>query len=157
MGFFSFKTQDTNSSIPNIHSNRNPFTVYMTDNNGHTWVEDEYDGYGVFGGKDFYELLAEMNGYGSDRIKGINLHLGISGIRNKTTGKIFQSSNVDFFNWDSDKLIDGQTANKLIASGEWVIINVKTENIKFPMLTKKRPKVWVNNPINNCKYQGFFY
>jgi len=34
----------------------------MHDHTGHTWKEENYRGYGVFGGKDFFELLAEMNG-----------------------------------------------------------------------------------------------
>lgn len=34
----------------------------MTDNKGNKYVEDCYDGYGNFGGKDYYVLLAEMNG-----------------------------------------------------------------------------------------------
>jgi len=62
MGFFSWKTQDTDTSIANAHSNRATFKVQMIDNNGNVWTENNYDGYGVFGGKDFYELLAEMNG-----------------------------------------------------------------------------------------------
>jgi hypothetical protein len=33
----------------------------MWDNNGRSWREDNYEGYGEFGGKDFYVLLAEMN------------------------------------------------------------------------------------------------
>jgi hypothetical protein len=73
MGFFSWKTQDTNRSIANQYSNRKPFTVFMIDNKGNYWMEDNYEGYGVFDGKDFYELLAEMNGLGSDRSAGINL------------------------------------------------------------------------------------
>ena len=59
MGFFSWKTQDTDTSIANAHSNRATFKVQMIDNNGNVWTENNYDGYGVFGGKDFYELLAE--------------------------------------------------------------------------------------------------
>lgn len=62
MGFFSWKTQDTGRSISNVHSTRSTFTVVMHDNKGNTWIEKEYDGYGEFGGKDYYELLAEMNG-----------------------------------------------------------------------------------------------
>jgi hypothetical protein len=34
----------------------------MTDNKGNQYREDNYEGYGVFGGKDYYILLAEMNG-----------------------------------------------------------------------------------------------
>ena len=67
MGFFSWKTQDTDKSIANEHSNRKTFRVQMIDNKGNVWTESEYDGYGRFGGKDFYELLAEMNGFTSDK------------------------------------------------------------------------------------------
>jgi len=75
MGVFSWKTQDTNKSISATGNmgDRPTFTVYMVDNNGRVWQEDAYEGYGVFGGKDFYELLAEMNGLGSDRSAGISL------------------------------------------------------------------------------------
>jgi hypothetical protein len=62
MGFFSWKTQDTDKSIANKYSIRRTFRVQMMDNKGNVWTEDDYDGYGVFGGKDYYELLAEMNG-----------------------------------------------------------------------------------------------
>lgn len=66
MGFFSWKTQDTGESIFNVFAEEDwgaqRFPVVMTDNSGNQWIEDEYEGYGVFGGKDFYELLAEMNG-----------------------------------------------------------------------------------------------
>ena len=67
MGFFSWKTQDTDRSIANNYSNRKTFRVEMIDNKGNVWTEDNYDGYGRFGGKDFYELLAEMNGFQSDK------------------------------------------------------------------------------------------
>ena len=66
MGFFSWRTLDTNKSIANAYSSRPTFRVYMTDNKGNHWVEDNYEGYGEFGGKDYYELLAEMNGIKSD-------------------------------------------------------------------------------------------
>ena len=67
MGFFSWNTQDTDKSIANEHSNRKTFRVQMMDNKGNVWSESEYDGYGRFGGKDYYELLAEMNGFTSDK------------------------------------------------------------------------------------------
>ena len=67
MGFFSWNTQDTDRSIANEHSNRKTFRVQMMDNKGNVWTEDNYDGYGRFGGKDYYELLAEMNGFTSDK------------------------------------------------------------------------------------------
>ena len=67
MGFFSWKTMDTDESIANQYSNRKTFRVQMMDNKGNVWTESEYDGYGRFGGKDYYELLAEMNGFTSDK------------------------------------------------------------------------------------------
>jgi len=67
MGFFSWKTQDTDKSIANNYSARSTFKVDMMDDKGNVWTEDNYDGYGVFGGKDYYELLAEMNGFVSDK------------------------------------------------------------------------------------------
>ena len=67
MGFFSWNTMDTDKSIANQYSNRKTFRVQMIDNKGNVFTENEYEGYGVFGGKDFYELLAEMNGFTSDK------------------------------------------------------------------------------------------
>ena len=67
MGFFSWKTQDTDRSIPSHYSNRKTFSVQMMDNKGNVFTETNYEGYGRFGGKDFYELLAEMNGFESDK------------------------------------------------------------------------------------------
>jgi hypothetical protein len=61
MGFFSWMTQDTDKSIANQYSTRNTFPVYMIDDKGNVYYEPNYKGYGDFGGKDYYELLAEMN------------------------------------------------------------------------------------------------
>jgi hypothetical protein len=79
----------------------------MVDDNNHVWKEDNYEGYGIFGGKDFYELLAEMNGL-SDRDEGIEL----------------------FF---------------------------ERKNIIHPNLCRHKPLEWVNKPIKDCDYQGYFY
>ncbi len=57
MGQFSWLAQDTNKNI----SCSNPKPITMMDNKGNKWTEYSYEGYGVFGGKDFYQLLAEMN------------------------------------------------------------------------------------------------
>jgi hypothetical protein len=56
-------------------------TFYMIDNTGRIWKEKKYKGFGVFGGKDYYELLAEMNGF-SDRIDGIDIESDLN--RNST-------------------------------------------------------------------------
>lgn len=79
MGQFSWIAQDTLKSI----SNRNPKPVTMVDNKGNKWTENSYAGYGIFGGKDFYQLLAEMNNcegltgnVDKDRNFGIDLFFG---------------------------------------------------------------------------------
>ena len=64
MGQFSWFTQDTHERI----INDKPMHVVMCDDKGNKYVEECYEGYGVFGGKDFYELVAEMNGYKIDEI-----------------------------------------------------------------------------------------
>ena len=66
MGCFSWVTQDTCMSIlmhgygPKSLQGK---TYYMWDNKGNYWTEPKYEGYGVFGKKDYFVLLAEMNNY----------------------------------------------------------------------------------------------
>jgi hypothetical protein len=81
MGFFSWRTQDTDKSIANKWSARDTFRVQMMDDKGNVWTEDSYDGYGEFGGKDYYELLAEMNGLTAnnpDELRGKGIELAFS-------------------------------------------------------------------------------
>jgi hypothetical protein len=40
---------------------------------GRVFTEPNYEGYGEFGGKDFYDLLCELNGLPEDRDAGIDL------------------------------------------------------------------------------------
>jgi len=60
-GQFSWFTQDTDQQIGS--EKQNTIDVWMYDNEGNSWYEDRYEGYGVFGGMDYYDLLAKMNGY----------------------------------------------------------------------------------------------
>ena len=81
MGMFSWIAMDTGRSIRNRHvEGYCSQVVHMTDNKGNVWREENYDGYGVFGGKDYYQLLAEMNelegltgDVDNDRMLGIDL------------------------------------------------------------------------------------
>ena len=84
MGMISCFTQDTHHRIVN----NEPFRVVMTDNNGKQYVEECYEGYGVFGGKDYYELLAEMNGY-SERDCKEGEELRTIGIRLAFEGNVY--------------------------------------------------------------------
>lgn len=66
-GQFSWMTQDTGEQIGSEKENR--ITVFMYDNEGNQYKEDKYDGYGEFGGMDYYELLAKMNGYSEEDLE----------------------------------------------------------------------------------------
>lgn len=72
MGFFSWRTNDTGDIVWCVDSGKPPVAVYLVDDQGNRWKETRYAGYGVFGGKDYYELLAEMNGK-TTRAEGIRL------------------------------------------------------------------------------------
>ena len=64
MGFFSWKTNDTHRTIWNKFTDAgNTFRVFLRDDKGNEWIEENYEGYGEFGGKDYYALVAEMNGF----------------------------------------------------------------------------------------------
>lgn len=64
MGFFSWKTSDTNKSISNRYSSRGALKVYVLipqEFGGGFIEEDNYEGYGIFGDKDVYALVAQWN------------------------------------------------------------------------------------------------
>ena len=73
MGFFSWKTSDTDKSISNRYSERGALPCYLLIpkefGGGHIY-EDKYGGYGVFGGRDVYALVAQWNA--PDRCKDKN-------------------------------------------------------------------------------------
>jgi hypothetical protein len=73
-GQFSWMTQDTGQQIGS--EKQNTIVVYMHDDKGESWKETGYEGYGVFGGLDYYALLAKMNGYEEDRGDGIDIAFG---------------------------------------------------------------------------------
>ena len=60
MGFSSFKTIE-GKSISNAFSTRGAFKVYMVDDKNNKYIENAYQGYCEFGGKDYFVLLYEMN------------------------------------------------------------------------------------------------
>ena len=89
-GQFSWFTSDTLAQIGS--ERQNTITVYMYDNKGNKWEEKKYEGYGVFGGKDYYDLVAEMNGYtdedaGSKDLRDIGIDIAFNKKKTKT-GKI---------------------------------------------------------------------
>lgn len=72
MGQFSWKTGDTKRSI---HSGpcKCGFPVAMILPDNSRFIEKNYKGYGLFGNKDIYSVVSELNGFGTDRSKGIDI------------------------------------------------------------------------------------
>lgn len=131
MGFFSWKTQDTDKSIANKYSIRKTFRVEMLDNKGNVWTENDYDGYGVFGGKDYYELLAEMNG-------------------------VVERDKVELQGEAYTDYMRGEGINLAFSKGNGS--GVGTEGIYYPNLIEmaKGWKYEMSGP-DSCDFQGFFY
>ena len=88
MGLFSWNTCDTDRSIACEGSDRSTFIVHMITLDGRVFKEENYEGYGEFGGKDFYELLAELNGK-SGREDGIDMCFLNNGSGDNTPGVIY--------------------------------------------------------------------
>ena len=129
MGFFSWKAQDTGYSIPNVYSGKPHYTVYMFDDKGNVWTEHYYEGYGEFGGKDFYELLAEMNG--------VEHNFDLSNINN------------EFFEKDP--------AYKEYMRSKGIDIAFSGKPYKSPNLASTRSWTWVDEAPEDCEFQGYFY
>jgi len=130
MGYFSWKTADTNRSIPNVYAERDYgvkiFTVYMLAPDGRKWKEEAYEGYGEFGGKDIYTLVAELNGYsGNNEDKLRTIGIDITHGENNESGDFGIASR------------NGIKVPKLVEDG-----NLNYDNVGFS---------------ENCEYQGFFY
>ena len=90
-GQFSWFTQDTEQQIGS--ERENTIDVWMYDNQGNSWYEKHYQGYGVFGGMDYYELLAKMNGYSEEdlrkgqEMRGLGIDLAFKKLKTKDKGK----------------------------------------------------------------------
>ena len=90
-GQFSWFTQDSEEQIGS--ETLNTIDVWMYDNEGNSWYEKEYAGYGEFGGMDYYELLAKMNGYSEEDLKkgqemrNLGIDLAFKKLKTKDKGK----------------------------------------------------------------------
>lgn len=90
-GQFSWMTQDTDQQIGSERANM--IDVWMYDNKGNSWYEKRYEGYGEFGGMDYYELLATMNGYSEEDLKkgqemrDIGIDLAFNKLKTKDKGR----------------------------------------------------------------------
>ena len=137
MGVFSWITQDTNKSIA-VAGNpggRSHFAVTMTDNKGNKWREYAYDGYGIFGGMDYYVLVAMMNPHIIEEIRS-------EGLYSKLT---------------NDMRLEKGNELPLRDIGIEIAFGDYADEAKFPNLTEDHNHGWVDNKPEDCEYQGYFY
>ncbi len=180
MGFFSWKTADTNESIGNIYSVKPASTVYMLAPNGKPpYEEPAYEGYGKFANKDAHEFLLEMNAedLGIDfynlsheerRLAGIALAVGNVYIHAETSERwhIFHDYrhvlDANYFSGNFAEVVPelGDTPNNLIERGVLLRRDIKDElGIRFPLkFSFNRKAVYEDLPASeDCPYQGFFF
>lgn len=130
MGCFSWNTADSGEEIMNIYTGEHE-TVYLLSPDGTTYKEDAYAGYGIFGAKDAYIHLCELNGIErkegqSDddfRSAGIDLEMGTFYL-NINTGELMSFKHKEkYFDWVKEldsgwtnvqDLLDGMTMQQAV-------------------------------------------
>ena len=157
MRFFSWLTKEGNS-ISNVFSSRGTFKVYMHSPDGRIWEESKYEGYGVFGGKDYFELMAELNGK-KTRSDGIDLYYAddktdliypILSEKKKWDGN-FKNRNQDCTDqgyFYSDENSDENNSEENNDNNEDVTEGV----ILVPLEVAKKTETEIINMINNNEY-----
>lgn len=181
MGFFSWKTSDTNESIANKFTDQcRP--VYMLQPNGKPPIyEPEYEGYGVFGGVDAMLWLTEVNvpSYIKEKFNDEEKRkLGVLLSVNESSGiwkdnkdrlwtdrfnyfltNIYDSINI-FSDYESIAPEYGKTINDLIEDGEFVSVSLASFiDTKFPLkFSFSDNAVYESLPAAQlCPYQGFCF
>ena len=175
MGFFSWMTADSGESIMNTYSGYRTETVYMlSPGGGERHREDNYEGYGVFGGVDAFVHLARTNlpaerlaGLDEDalRIVGCALEAGYyERTDDGTKHQIFHvgadviDPEITYHGVTYDVPIaafGGRSANEMIADG--LLVERRFE-IAHPLkFSKSADAVYEDLPASrDCPCQGFF-
>jgi hypothetical protein len=143
------------------------------------FTENDYDGYGEFGGKDFYALAAELNGIkGKNDDETRNLFFDKIWTRGVRNGDIVLHHGKDFDNYETLLSVEGidglVTANALVSEFGWkhwdTASSGDTEEFvkagfKMPKLVEQLPSHnqswkdwWDSLPYpESCPHQGYFY
>lgn len=178
MGFFSWKTTDTNDSIYNVHTKKCK-PVYLLQPNGQEPIfEPAYDGYGVFGEVDAYSWLGKMNlpadvasTLSEDELRDYGIDLDCGKLcRDTVTGEIWKifhrnkvvSAPIKYFQGSYMTPIpeyDGKCANDLLEEKRFEYVSVSSMvPINFPLKFSFNPDaVYEDLPASeNCPHQGYF-
>lgn len=176
MGFFSWLTADCGTSIRNIHTKTGARTVYLIQPHGQPAVrEDDYEGYGVFGGIDTMEWMARHNlpaetlaGLNDDEIRsvGVTLDCGSYYVHRDTglkysifhTGPTIIDPEIQHIGVTYDapiKIFGGKTGNEMVAEG---LLLRKAFNPDFRLKFSFDPDAEYSklSASESCPGQGFF-
>ena len=182
MGFFSFKTCDTQESIANSYSSRKTKTVYMLQPNGlSSIVEPAYEGYGVFNGVDCYAWVCEMNShclqselnfnrFDIEKRRGLGVMMALGSVyEDQETGKVWHifTDGRDIIpgefhkgNYGTEFEGSGMTVNQCVESGRLVEKDIiEMIDLKYPLKFSFNPNARYEDygPSENCPHQGYFY
>lgn len=178
MGFFSWLTADTQESIGNIYSNKHRAGgVYLLCPDGTKIHEPSYEGYGKFGGKDAYVLLARQNAeklgvtLNSDEEAfdlGVALEVGYVYIHSQTN-EIWHIFHTDAHSVLGGKIVKerfcdpipelGMSANEAIHEGILVPTEVSALVDFLPLVFSFNPDAEYEHleASEPCPEQGYFY
>jgi hypothetical protein len=138
MGHFSWMTKEGFPITNAFREKERCFTVYMVLPDGTIYQEDEYAGYGIFGGKDYFIALAELNVdnnnllLSDDDKRSIGIDLVYSKTRPK--GTLFPILTIDP-KWSGDFTIPNEDDPD---QGDWYPV----EQCKYCRLPCDAPESW---------------
>ena len=163
MGFFSWKTSDTNTSISNAHSTKPTFPVYMILPDGRYYLETDYEGYGEFGGRDYYGVVAELNLDVKPEKATLDLDPDIK-FRDDEWDKIQLAHMQQVLDSRFDEEYRGQGISLACGKAEpgnlyyaaWQAKNPKRK-LKLPRFAETLVPWNTLKDSSECKRQGFFY
>ena len=142
MGFFSWHLSDTEYCIMNRYSDELTTPVFMLLPDGRKYREDDYDGYGVFGGKDVFVAIAECN-----------------------PEKVAEYLNEPLGDTDEDRRGQGHAilfhAAELVPKhmrAYWgTMVDAEMMGLKCPRFTQNERATYGNlQPPKDCERQGYF-
>ena len=150
MGLFSFTTGDTGESIP-VGGTGRSFSVFMVLPDDTIIEEPAYEGYGDFGGRDFFGVVAEFNSPEIAREYAAARKSAASFDRDEEMDEEDYEQAVYFAISSAVCQLDEKHREAGIS------IYYDTARKKLPRFARK-PARWkdLKNP-KDCPYQGFFF
>lgn len=142
----------------------------MITEDGQVFKEDDYEGYGTFGGKDIFALTSQLNGFVGSEEDARNYFF------NELTKRWIEKDGKryyylkDFSNYSEIILAENKTPNQLISQDGWEqgeifhFEELAEDGFKIPKIVEKLPSKdnWVElfnslPPNKDCEFQGYFY